>query len=142
MQLVPVPTTKPYIDAWLPVLEKFKGLILNGREGELFWHETLDECRAGKIQMFFIVNNDKQPPEPVGSLGLQYLTVDGAPVAEGCWVVGRDTRLWLHLLPELERYLAEHVDVHKFGTKCRKGWARLCEPFGYKQTHVYIEKRF
>jgi hypothetical protein len=144
IRLLPVPTTKPYIETWLPELEKFKPLILEGRESAELWEEILQDVRDGKIQLFFLADyrDDSSQPVMIAVLGLSYLREGGQLVAEGCWVVGEGVNAWFYLYPEFEEYLIKHVGVKKFGTKCRPGWARLMRGHGYKQTHVYIERRF
>lgn len=52
---------------------------------------------------------------------------------------GEDMSLWIHLLKTLENY-AILMGCQKIIGIARPGWEKVLKPFGYKKTHVELEK--
>ena len=85
---------------------------------------------------------DDAEQRAVALIGMRYTTRGDELLAEdGVKLTGRDRKAWQHLLPELERYLREHVGCVAVRPLCRPGWSRFLKTRGYRTTHVQMEKK-
>lgn len=53
--------------------------------------------------------------------------------------MGSDMASWKHLLPTLEKY-AICMGCKKLVAVARPGWEKIFKPYGYRKTHVQLEK--
>lgn len=52
---------------------------------------------------------------------------------------GENAGLWVHLVEQVEEW-AMHHDCRKIVCIGRPGWEKSMKKYGYKKTHVYLEK--
>jgi hypothetical protein len=134
MQFVPVPTRPEHLRAtsrhWLPFLE---GISRRSKEPI---EELLGLIVSGRVQIALVWDGKKAH----AFVGMQYKKRGDELIAEIIWLTGRGMREWRHLLPEMERYLKEHMGCAIIRPICRPGWSRLIRAQGYKTTHLVMEK--
>ena len=137
MQLLPIPTTddaiKQSMPHWFPFLEH---ISKRSKESIL---ELYDHVMKKEIQPIVIWDEHKQ--KVVALLGMSYRSRGKDIIAEWVWMTGTGYKQWQHLLPELERYVKEHVGCNVIRPVCRPGWSRaVLGKCGYKTTHYVMEK--
>ena len=93
---------------------------------------------SGRVQIAIIWDHDKKAARAL--IGIQTRKVGRELIGEVHWATGFGVKDWQHLLPQLERYLKEHVGCTIIKPICRPGWKPLLKAHGYKQTHVMMEK--
>lgn len=133
MHLVPIPTTKEHLKktyaVWFPFLE---GISKRSKDPV----ESLrDAVLRLEVQPIIVWDGNKA----VALAGVRRCKRGRDVIAELVWLTGKDRKTWQHLLPELERYLKEQGCV-EFRPICRPGWTLLLKQYGYKTTHIMMEK--
>jgi hypothetical protein len=135
MQLVPIPDDDVLLHAplWGPFLEEIShrnGEPLESLTARVVYHE---------IQPILVWDEAKQ--RTAALVGVRFCRRGSDVIGEVVWLTGRGMRRWLHLRPELERYLKEHCGCTIIRPIARPGWSRLMKPHGYVVTHHIMEKR-
>jgi len=135
MHFVPIPTHPDALrktrEHWLPFLPTIAEHL-----GEPL-DDLLDQLAREITQIGLVWDGTKAH----ALVGWQ-LRKDGSKlVAEVIWMEGEQHEKWQHLLPELEKYLTEHLKVDVIRPISRPGWTRLLKKAGYKLTHCVMEKR-
>jgi len=142
MQIVPVPTRPDYLAAtqryWAPFLPDI------ARRSPWSEAELVRKLNAHEVQAVLVVDDQHHA---VALLGVSFCDdADGKLVGELVWLTGKRRELWQDLLPELERYLREHMQCAKCRPICRAGWRRFLEQHGYTllrvdpDKHIVMEK--
>ena len=135
MQFVPVPSTPDYLKAyaphWLPFLPKIS------RRSKEAVADLFDQVMGGQVQVALVFDEANVAQALVG---MRYTKRGDDRIGEVCWLTGSGARHWLDLLPEMERYLKEHMRCAVIRPVCRPGWARLIRGKGYRVTHYLMEK--
>ena len=155
MQLVPVPTTPDYLTAtrqyWAPFLPDI------ARRSPWSEAELVRKLLDNEVQAVLVIDGPRDGGErhAVALLGVSICDdTDGisprerpsALVGELVWLTGKQRQAWQHLLPELERYLREHVHCVKCRPICRPGWRPFLVAQGYTfkrvtpDKHIVMEK--
>jgi hypothetical protein len=134
MHFVPIPThidalrkTREHWLPFLPVIAESQGEPLEG---------LLDQIFSGFTHIGVVWDGEK-----AHALAGWHLR-RGGKVAEIIWIEGVQRENWQHLLPELEKYLTEHLKVDVIRPIARPGWTRLLKRAGYKLTHCVMEKNY
>jgi hypothetical protein len=136
MQFVPIPTDTKYINGmirhWLPFLEH-----ISSRSKEPV--EALINMVARKEVQVGLAMDEKGISHAL--LGIRYIRgPEQELIGQLIWLTGRGMKTWVHLAPEVERYLKEHVGCQKVQTINRYGWIPLLKSRGFKHTHTLMEK--
>ena len=134
MQFIPIPTVwdelVKYEPLWFPFL---KDIAKRSKEPiSTLW----DQIMRGDVQIALVWDGST----PHALIGIRYHRRGADLIAEIIWLTGRGMKQWTHLLPQMEKYLKEHVGCVVIRPICRPGWARLIKPRGYKLTHYVMEK--
>ena len=134
MHFVPIPTTREALDKtaphWLPFVERLAKHTKEPLQG------MIETVLGGRTQIGLVWDGEKA----LALLGWQFKRVGHQLIAEILWLTGRGVKEWRHLLPELERYLREHVGCTIIRPVPRPGWAPFLKEQGYKLTHYVMEK--
>lgn len=134
MQLVPIPQSNVAASAsiWGPFVER---IALNiGVPSAGIIHDAV----AGRL--ILIVIWDEEAQEPVALIGCAVVPFGDKQVGEVRYLTGKGRERWVHLLPELERYLIEHQGCSRIRMIHRPGWKKTLEAGGYNTTHMVSEK--
>ena len=141
MQLVPVPTRLDYLNATLSRWAPFLADI--AKRSPFTVEDLLRKIHALEVQPVLVLDDAQNA---VALLGLSICEENGERIAELVWPTGKQRHRWQHMLPELERYLREHVQCAKCRPVCRRGWKPFLEKHGYtfvrinEDKHVIMEK--
>jgi hypothetical protein len=135
VNFVPIPTTHEHLlrwrDHWLPFLPDVCKRTTEPVES------LLDAVASGRVQIALVWDGEKAH----ALVGMQYRQLGDELVGEIVWLSGKDRAQWVGLLPDMERYLKEHVGCTIIRPICRPGWAPLLKRAGYKMTHLVMERR-
>jgi hypothetical protein len=143
MRFVPIPTPRsdePIRETgiyktsqfWLPFIPR-----IADRSDETV-DELIDHVVSGRVQIGLIW--DEKERKAYALLGIVYSRLGRELIGELRWAAGWGTKEWRHLLPEVEKYLKEHVGCTISKPVCRPGWRPFLKQAGYRQTHVVMEK--
>jgi hypothetical protein len=132
--LVPVPTTAEWLNKtaphWLPFLP---GISRRSKEPI---ESLLNQIGRFEVQLALVWDNGKAQ----ALVGIRLVRRGEDLIGEIVWLTGNGMRDWLHLLPQLEQYLKQHLGCVAIRPICRPGWSRLIKGRGYKITHFMMEK--
>ena len=134
LEFLPIPTTREYLEAWAPHWLPFLPDIAK-RTKETFPY-LLGRVARGEVQIALVWDGQRAH----ALIGMQYQKRNDDLIAEIIWLTGRGMKQWLHLLPQMEKYLKEHVGCAEIRPICRPGWWRLVKGHGYRITHYMLEK--
>ena len=136
MKLVPIPTTvealRDTIQHWSPFLPD---IAKRSKEPVA---ELIAKVARRDVQPILIW--DEIANKATALLGIAYHKRGDDLIAELIWTTGKHREQWQDLLPELERYLREHVGCAALRPICRPGWKPFLKQRGYHETHVMMEK--
>jgi hypothetical protein len=136
LRLIPIPTTPVYIKKstphWYPFLE---GISRRSKQSVA---ELFAKVAGGDVQPILVW--DEVAKKAVALVGMQYHRRGDDLIAEWVWMTGKGMKQWQGLLPELERYLKQHVGCAQIRPICRPGWSRFLKTQGYRVTHYTMEK--
>jgi hypothetical protein len=76
-------------------------------------------------------------PEVVATLITRVRNTNKSKVCEVCAAGGKESRVWLHMMANIEKY-ARDMGCNRISVTGRKGWARLLPDF--REKLVIIEK--
>jgi hypothetical protein len=136
MRLLPVPMTDEHLQVWMPHWSPFLPAIAKRSKEPL--RALLAKVAQKHVQP--ILAWDEQAKKAVALAGISYHRRGDDLIAEWVWMAGTDRADWVWLLPELERYLKEHVGCAAIRPICRPGWKKFLQQYGYHETHVTMEK--
>jgi hypothetical protein len=134
MHLVPIPCRYEDLDQLAPLWMPFLPAIAKRTKQPIA--ELLGKIARFEVQVA-LVWDGKQAH---ALIGLHIVRQGDELVGEIIWLTGRNVKTWLHLLPELERYLRD-CGCAIIRPLCRPGWSRLIKGSGYRITHYQMEKR-
>ena len=141
MRLVPIPLTQEALrDSW-PLWGPFMPSI--SKRTKMSMLSLVRQVRLYEVWLTLIW--DDKTNKPAALLGTRFHMRErpnqtGADkVAEIIWATGRNYKAWIHLLPEFEQLLmrAGAVECRPI---CRPGWMKALQAYGYKVTHLQMEK--
>lgn len=136
MQLVPIPTTDQMLSDLFPHWYPFLAKIAQRSKEPV--SDLLAKVARKQVQPILIW--DETASKAVALLGISYHQRGDDTVAEWVWMAGHGRAHWEGLLPELEKYLSEHVGCTEIRPICRPGWSRLLQKHGYRVTHYTMTK--
>lgn len=136
MKLVPIPLTDADLQLSMPHWLAFLPAIAKRSK------EPITALLAKVVQKHVqpILAWDEDAKIAVAMAGIAYHRRGDDLIAEWVWMTGADRDAWTWLLPELERYLKEHVGCAVLRPVCRPGWKKFLQQRGYHETHVTLEK--
>ena len=140
MQLLPIPVADEYIKRLMPYWAPFLPDIAKRSKEPVA--DLIARISRKDVQLFLIWDEDEDAPAnmAVAMLGVSYHRRGDDLIAVLEWTTGHGRTRWQGLLPELERYLKEHVGCKELRPVCRLGWFRFLRQHGYKATHITMEK--
>jgi hypothetical protein len=136
MQLVPVLTTDEDLRRTAQHWNLFLPAIAKRSKEPV--RDLIAKVTRKQVQPFLIWDDDAE--KAVALLGVAYHRRGDDLIAELIWTTGTGRENWQGLLPELERYLKDHVGCAVLRPICRLGWKRFLKSHGYTETHVQMEK--
>jgi hypothetical protein len=136
MKLVPIPMTDEALARTAGHWSQFLPAIAKRSKETVL--ALLAKVERKDVQPILIWDEDNL--RAVALLGIAYHKRGDDLIAEWVWMTGKDREQWQDLLPELERYLKEHIGCAVIRPVCRPGWMPFLKQRGYKQTHVMMEK--
>jgi hypothetical protein len=142
MQLLPVPPAHEYLrqlaPAWVPFVER-----ISERSGRSF-SDLSGEVLSGAVVVCLAW--DEEAKQAKAACGIKPLNRGDLRVAEIQWLTGREMKSWVHLLPQLEKFVTDPADIG--GLDCtiikpivRPGWVKILKRHGYRVTHAVMEKQ-
>ncbi len=93
------------------------------------------QVRLYEVWLTLICDGDK----PVALLGTRFHMREKDKIAEIIWATGKNYRAWIDLLPEFEQLLIKAGAI-ECRPICRPGWMKALQKYGYKVTHLQMEK--
>jgi hypothetical protein len=136
VQVLPIPLTDEHLNKTFPLWFPFLAGIARRSK------ETVQDLMAaiGRKDIQPILMWDEAESKAYALLGIRLVKRDDDLIAEWVWMTGREMQRWVHLLPEVEKYLKQHLHCAGSRPICRPGWSRLLRKHGYKITHYTMEK--
>lgn len=134
MQFVPIPNTKEGTDETFPIWFPFLKDI--SRRSKEPIEELLGQIARREVQLALVWDGNKAH----ALVGIRILRRGKDLIGEIIWLTGKGMREWRELLPELEKYLKQHIGCAEIRPVCRLGWSRFLKTKGYKATHMTMEK--
>jgi hypothetical protein len=98
-----------------------------GRDPSELAQEVLD----GEVTVLLAVDWETKKAKAALGTFVSRLGFSGLRVGILHWIVGRDWKAWIGLLPEVERYFLEHHGCVAVSGNPRKGWSKAFERAGY-----------
>jgi N-acyl-L-homoserine lactone synthetase len=138
MRLVPIPPTADYLKATEAKWNWTRLLPHIAKRGGTPLPELIRQAETGETHIVLII--DEADDSATALIGIRFGIGINGPVAFLVWTTGRNMKAWIHLLPDLERYLKEHQGVTQVKPICRRGWRPMLEAAGYRLTHICMEK--
>lgn len=109
----------------------------SGSYGRLTPGAVLSDLKSGDMQLW--VTHDG------GRIAACFVTtIIDYPLKRYCRILiatGRGRQRWQHFMPVLESW-ARQQGCAGMESIARKGWTRVLAVFGWRQTHVFLEKTF
>ncbi len=134
MHFVPIPTSHEALGKtahlWMPFIRR-----LAERNHEPLG-SLISVIKNGQVQIGLVWDGERAS----ALLGWMFKDVGTTRVAEVHWLTGRGVKEWRHLLPEMERYLKEHMGCVSIRPIARPGWEKFLKERGYRLTHYVMEK--
>jgi hypothetical protein len=121
-------------DAW-PVVETWIADALERSGGVYLPEDIKDACERNAMQLWLVTDE--------GDIRAVVVTaVIDYPRKKVCQILictGEGRGQWQEMIGLLEQWARDNgCDI--FRPVARTGWARVLKPFGYRQTHVILEK--
>lgn len=130
--LVPIQTKT--IDEWWPKILPWAEDFCEHSQGSYDPPYILEKLRDAHMQIWLIMN---------GSIiiGVVLTEVRMTKIKECVIVVttGKNMASWVHLLKLLEKY-AVLMGCKKMIGIARPGWEKTLKPYGYRKTHIQVER--
>ena len=104
-----------------------------------FVYET---AKQGKFQVWVIWDKDEKitTNKYYGVVVTEIIKRKHGKVCHVYIVTGRQMSKWQHLISEIEKF-AEDKDCKRMELIARPGWQKVYNNYGYKRTHVVLEKQ-
>src|SRR5262245_6151636 len=103
MHFVPIPTTHEHLLNWRNHWLRFFPDICKRTKEPV--ENLLDAVANGTVQIALVWDGEKAH----ALVGMQYRQLGPELIGEIIWLSGKDRSQWVELLPDMERYLKEHV---------------------------------
>lgn len=123
------------VSAWWPRVKPWADDFCEHSQGSFDSGYILDNLTAEMMQLWVVMRDDELIAVCLTEVRVTKLTE--------CVIIvmtGSDMRAWLPLLEKLEEY-ARQMGCQKMVGVARPGWEKMISPYGYKKTHVQMEKR-
>ena len=139
MELVRIPTEE--LDKIWGLIEKDirKALLYSGQLSDSAF--VLKTAKEGKFQIWLLWDKE-QKTSLDRYFGVVITEIVEKPLGKVCHIymmTGRQRHKWQYLIKDIEKFAKEE--------KClimelisRPGWQKILSQFGYKRTHVFLEK--
>jgi len=140
MELVPIPIQE---------LEKVWGIVEKDIKSALAYSSQLtdsdfvfDTLKEGKFQLWVLW--DKKQSKAVDKyFGVVVTEIIKRKFGKVCHIyimTGKQRTKWQHLITKVEDF-AKQEDCKMMELIARPGWQRVLDDYGYKRTHVVLEKQ-
>ena len=140
MELVPIPIQE---------LEKVWGIVEKDIKSALAYSSQLtdsdfvfDTLKEGKFQLWVLW--DKKQSKAVDKyFGVVVTEIIKRKFGKVCHIyimTGKQRTKWQHLITKVEDF-AKQKDCKMMELIARPGWQRVLDDYGYKRTHVVLEKQ-
>ena len=139
MELVRIPTKE--LDKVWGLIEKDirKSLLYSGQLSDSAF--VLQTAKEGKFQVW-ILWDKKQKTTLDKYFGLVITEIIQKPLGKICHIymmTGRQRNKWQHLIKDIEEF-AKNENCLMLELIARPGWKKVLNQFGYKPTHIVLEK--
>jgi hypothetical protein len=134
LRLVPIPLSQEALRMAWPLWSPFLPSI--AKRTKMSVVTLVRQVRLYEVWLTLIVD-DKD--KPVALLGTRLHLREDVKVAEIIWATGKNYRAWIHLLPEFEQLLIQS-GAKECRPICRPGWMKALQKYGYRVTHLQMEK--
>ena len=140
MELVRIPTKE--LDKVWGLIEKDirKSLLYSGQLSDSAF--VLQTAKEGKFQVW-ILWDKKQKATLDKYFGLVITEIIQKPLGKICHIymmTGRQRNKWQHLIKDIEEF-AKNENCLMLELIARPGWQKVLNNFGYKRTHIVLEKQ-
>ena len=140
MELVRIPTKE--LDKVWGLIEKDirKALLYSGQLSDSAF--VLKTAKEGKFQIWLLW--DKEQKTSVEKyFGVVITEIVEKPLGKVCHIymmTGRQRHKWQYLIKDIEKF-AQEEKCSVMELIARPGWQKILNQFGYKRTHVVLEKQ-
>jgi hypothetical protein len=140
MELVKVPTKE--LDKVWGLIEKDirKSLLFSGQLSDSAF--VLKTAKEGKFQIW-ILWDKVQKTSVEKYFGVVITEIVEKPLGKVCHIymmTGRQRHKWQYLVKDIEKF-AKEEKCSMMELIARPGWQKVLNQFGYKRTHVVLEKQ-
>ncbi len=140
MELVRIPTKE--LDKVWGLIEKDirKALLYSGQLSDLAF--VLKTAKEGKFQIWILWDKD-QKTSVEKYFGVVITEIVEKPLGKVCHIymmTGRQRHKWQYLIKDIEKF-AQEEKCSIMELIARPGWQKILNQFGYKRTHVVLEKQ-
>ena len=140
MELVRIPTKE--LDKVWGLIEKDirKALLFSGQLSDSAF--VLKTAKEGKFQIW-ILWDKVQKTSVEKYFGVVITEIVEKPLGKVCHIymmTGRQRHKWQYLIKDIEKF-AQEEKCSVMELIARPGWQKILNQFGYKRTHVVLEKQ-
>ena len=140
MELVRIPTKE--LDKIWGLIEKDirKSLLFSGQLSDSEF--VLKTAKEGKFQIW-ILWDKVQKTSVEKYFGVVITEIVEKPLGKVCHIfmmTGRQRHKWQYLIKDIEKF-AQEEKCSMMELIARPGWQKVLNQFGYKRTHVVLEKQ-
>ena len=140
MELVRIPTK--LLDKVWGLIEKDirKALLYSGQLSDLAF--VLKTAKEGKFQIWILWDKD-QKTSVEKYFGVVITEIVEKPLGKVCHIymmTGRQRHKWQYLIKDIEKF-AQEEKCSIMELIASPGWQKILNQFGYKRTHVVLEKQ-
>ena len=140
MELVRIPTKE--LDKVWGLIEKDirKSLLFSGQLSDSEF--VLKTAKEGKFQIW-ILWDKVQKTSVEKYFGVVITEIVEKPLGKVCHIymmTGRQRHKWQYLIKDIEKF-AQEEKCSVMELIARPGWQKILNQFGYKRTHVVLEKQ-
>ena len=140
MELVRIPTKE--LDKVWGLIEKDirKSLLYSGQLSDAAF--VLKTAKLGKFQIWILWDKG-QNTSVEKYFGVVITEIVEKPLGKVCHIymmTGRQRHKWQYLIKDIEKF-AQEEKCSVMELIARPGWQKILNQFGYKRTHVVLEKQ-
>ena len=140
MELVRIPTKE--LDKVWGLIEKDirKSLLYSGQLSDAAF--VLKTAKEGKFQIWILWDKG-QNTSVEKYFGVVITEIVEKPLGKVCHIymmTGRQRHKWQYLIKDIEKF-AQEEKCSVMELIARPGWQKILNQFGYKRTHVVLEKQ-
>ena len=140
MELVRIPTKE--LDKVWGLIEKDirKSLLYSGQLSDAAF--VLKTAKLGKFQIWILWDKG-QNTSVEKYFGVVITEIVEKPLGKVCHIymmTGRQRHKWQYLIKDIEKF-AQEEKCSVMELIARPGWQKILSQFGYKRTHVVLEKQ-